>query len=74
MLAFFFFNFRKLIFIRKKQKMGLGGAIAGTVVFFIIALVGCCGMGAYVTSQTIGPRQTKMENREYKIRLISLFF
>jgi len=40
------------------------GIIWGTIIFLGLALGGCIGVGAYVNSQTIGSRQTKMENRE----------
>jgi len=44
--------------------MSIGAIIGGSVFFLALALGGCIGVGAYVNSQTIGSRQTKMENRE----------
>ena len=44
--------------------MTLVGAVVGTVIFLVLGLVGCLGIGQYVVTQTVGSRQTKMENRE----------
>ncbi len=44
--------------------MTLVGAVVGSIIFLIGGLVGCLGIGQYVVTQTVGSRQTKMENRE----------
>jgi hypothetical protein len=40
------------------------GAVLGTIIFAIIAIVSCIGIGNYVTSQTTN-NQLKTENRKY---------